>query len=168
MKKITLLTSAMCLVSGAALANTADYQLDPTQPLDKAAPYPQAENGFKRQVIYLPKLENEENAKIELIVGKTMEVDCNRHALSGALTEKTLEGWGYNYYVLSDVTGPRSTMMACLDNKKENKFVPIVNGETQLQRYNSKLPVVVYAPTDVEVKYRVWTAHATAANAVEK
>lgn len=168
MKKIALLTAAACLVSGAALANTTDGQLDPTQPLDKVAPYPQAEAGFKRQVIYLPQLENEENAKVELILGKTMEVDCNRHSLGGALTEKTLEGWGYNYYVLGEVTGPRSTMMACLDDKKENKFVPIVSGETQLQRYNSKLPIVVYAPADVEVKYRVWTAYATAASAVEK
>jgi ecotin len=25
-------------------------------------------------------------------------------------------------------------------------------------RYNSKLPIVVYAPTDVEVRYRIWSA----------
>ena len=31
-------------------------------------------------------------------------------------------------------------------------------GEPLLVRYNSKLPVVVYAPGDVEVRYRIWAA----------
>lgn len=47
--------------------------------------------------------------------------------------------------------------MGCLDDKKTPAFVPVV-GEGFMLRYNSKLPVVVYVPEDIEVRYRVWSA----------
>jgi len=49
--------------------------------------------------------------------------------------------------------------MACPDGKKTDAFVPVV-GEGFMLRYNSKLPVVVYVPKGVEVRYRVWSASA--------
>lgn len=73
------------------------------------------------------------------------------------MEERTLEGWGYSYYRLDKVSGPASTLMACPDSKKTEAFVPVV-GDGFLLRYNSKLPVVVYVPKDVEVRYRVWSA----------
>ncbi|MBE9367223.1 proteinase inhibitor I11, ecotin [Klebsiella pneumoniae] len=33
-------------------------------------------------------------------------------------------------------------------------------------RYNSKLPIVVYTPSNVDVKYRIWRADETISNAV--
>ncbi|MCX2960070.1 MAG: ecotin, partial [Serratia symbiotica] len=45
------------------------------QPLEKIAPYPQAEKGMSRQVIFLPKQENEQNYQVELQIGKTLSVD---------------------------------------------------------------------------------------------
>lgn len=30
--------------------------------------------------------------------------------------------------------------------------------QPELLRYNSKLPIVIYAPKDMEVKYRIWKA----------
>ena len=56
------------------------------------------------------------------------------------------------------MTSPVSTMMACPDGKKEKKFVTAYLGDNSLLRYNSKLPIVVYTPANVEVKYRVWKA----------
>jgi ecotin len=51
-----------------------------------------------------------------------------------------------------------STLMACPPgSKKKRAFVPVV-GDGFTVRYNSKLPIVVYAPTDVEVRYRIWSA----------
>jgi len=125
--------------------------------LKDVAPYPDAEKGFTRQVIHLPAQPDEYAYKLEILAGKTLEVDCNRQRLAGSLEERTLEGWGYTYYRLDKVGGPASTLMACPDGKKKMDFVPVV-GEGFMLRYNSKLPVVVYVPEGVEVRYRVWSA----------
>ena len=45
------------------------------------------------------------------------------------------------------------------DASKVNRFIPL-GGEPYLIRYNSKLPVVVYVPEGVEVRYRIWRAGA--------
>ena len=125
--------------------------------LKDVAPYPEAEKGFTRQVIHLPAQADESAYKLEILAGKTLQVDCNRQRLGGSLEERTLEGWGYNYYRLNNVSGPASTLMACPDGKKTKAFVPVI-GDGFLLRYNSKLPVVVYVPKDVEVRYRIWSA----------
>ena len=128
------------------------------QPLEKVAPYPKAEKGMKRQVIQLTPEKDESTLKVELLIGQTLEVDCNKHRLGGELDSKTLEGWGYDYYVFDKVTSPVSTMTACPDGKKEKKFITAYLGEDGMLRYNSKLPIVVYTPENVEVKYRIWKA----------
>ncbi|MBA6119238.1 serine protease inhibitor ecotin [Pseudomonas sp. NC26] len=125
--------------------------------LKDVAPYPEAEKGFTRQVIHLPAQADESAYKLEILAGKTLLVDCNLQRLGGSLEERTLEGWGYSYYRLDKVGGPASTLMGCLDDKKTPAFVPVV-GEGFMLRYNSKLPVVVYVPEDIEVRYRVWSA----------
>ena len=125
---------------------------------DILPPFPQAEKGMKRQVIQLPEQKDEAQYKVELLIGKTLEVDCNQHRLGGELSQKTLEGWGYDYYRFDNVTSPVSTMMACPDGKKTEKFVTAYLGDHSLLRYNSKLPIVVYTPENIEVKYRLWKA----------
>lgn len=160
--KFAIALLAAACVSTSAFASDARK----AQPLEKVAPYPQAEKGMKRQVIQLPVQQDEANYKVELLIGKTLEVDCNQHRLGGQLESKTLEGWGYDYYVFDKVTSPVSTMMACPDGKKEMKFVTAYLGDNSLLRYNSKLPIVVYTPENVEVKYRVWKAEETVGQAV--
>ena len=125
--------------------------------LKDVAPYPEAEKGFTRQVIHLPAQEDESAFKLEVLAGKELLVDCNRQRLGGHLEEKDLKGWGYPYYRLEKVSGPATTLMACPDQNRTKAFVPVI-GDGFLLRYNSKLPVVVYVPEGVEVRYRVWSA----------
>lgn len=146
----------ICAITGLLIANLST--LAHAAKLEDVAPYPKAEAGFTRQVIHLPKQEQEENFQVEILAGKTLEVDCNRQRLGGVLDEKNLQGWGYPFYRLEKVIGPMSTMMACPPgSQKKRAFVPVV-GDGFMLRYNSKLPVVVYAPSDVEVRYRIWSA----------
>ncbi len=128
--------------------------------------YPAAEAGFIRQVIFLPTLKNEDNAKVELIIGKTMDTDCNTRGLIANIQEKTIEGWGYNYMLVDKVSGGPTTRMACPDNTKQKRFVSVYG--VALQRYNSKLPLVVYTPADVQVKYRIWRPEARTQQALKK
>ena len=161
MKKITTFAAsllAIACVSASAVAAE--------QPLEKIAPYPKAEQGMKRQVIQLPQQQDESALKVELLIGQTLEVDCNRHRLGGQLESRTLEGWGYDYYVFDKVTSPVSTMMACPDGKKEKQFVMAGLGDAGMLRYNSRLPIVVYTPANIDVKYRIWRADETIGAAV--
>lgn len=105
--------------------------------------------------------------QVQILAGKTLEVDCNRQRLGGILDEKNLEGWGYPFYRLEKVIGPMSTLMACPDGKRQQDFVPVV-GDGFMLRYNSKLPIVLYVPKDIEVRYRVWSASSKVEKAVEE
>ena len=118
--------------------------------------FPAATAGQTRHVINLPAQSDEDALKVEVIVGKTMKVDCNRHSFGGRLQERTAEGWGYSYYVMDSLGQAASTMMACPPGSERDAFVR-ASGQ-DLIRYNSRLPLVVYAPNDAEVRYRIWRA----------
>jgi len=135
--------------------------------LEEVAPFPKPESGFARQVIHLTPQAREDDYQVEILAGKTLNVDCNRQRLGGILEEKNLEGWGYPFYRLEKIIGPMSTLMACPDGKSHQDFVPVV-GDGFMLRYNSKLPIVLYVPKDVEVRYRIWSASSKVDKAVEE
>lgn len=123
-----------------------------TNNLNDLSIFPKPENGIKKAYFNVPKMKNEENLKIEIIVGKEEKLDCNNYFLMGKIKEEVVNGWGYSYYVVESDGKMGGTLMACLDGKKELKFVTL---ESKIARYNSKLPYVVYVPKDFKVKYKV-------------
>ena len=126
---------------------------------DEMKAFPPAEEGMVRHVLQLPEQDDESTFKVELIAGKTVPVDTdNRYFFGGSIEAKNIEGWGYTCYVVSQLGPMAGTLMAIdPDAPRESRFVPL-GGEPYLIRYNSRLPVVVYAPEDVQVRYRLWSA----------
>jgi len=115
--------------------------------------YPPATGSLARHIITLPEQESENDYKIEIYVGKVMEIDCNRHWLTGDFTEQDVSGWGYPYFEFSTNGQVMSTLMGCPPNSLHDEFV---HGKSELVRYNSRLPIVVYAPPEYEVRYKLW------------
>lgn len=154
MKKLTLLLGVIVMSLTLSLNMTAQNK-GTQEAIDNLKPYPEAIDSLVRHVIFLEPQADESLFEIEIIAGKTLKVDCNRHRLIGNFKEETVQGWGYNYYVFSTENHIASTMMMCPDGVKTDKFI---SGESMSVRYNSRLPIVVYLPKDCELKYRIWTA----------
>lgn len=132
----------------------------PTQAADHMKAFPAAEEGMVRHVLQLPKQEEESDFRVELVVGKTVEVDQgNKYFFAGQIDEETITGWGFSRYVVSPL-GPLAGTLMAVDPSlpKLSRFVSL-GGPAYLIRYNSRLPIVVYAPEGVEVRYRVWRAN---------
>lgn len=126
---------------------------------DELKAFPPAEEGMTRHVINLPKQEDESAFKVELIVGKTVKTDAhNRYFFVGALETETIAGWGYQRYILRKLGPMAGTLMAVDPGAPQVERFISIGGEPALLRYNSRLPLVVYVPTGVEVRHRVWRA----------
>ncbi len=126
---------------------------------DDLTPFPAPEAGMQRVVIRVPPVADPDNHKVEVMIGKTIEVDCNRHAFGTTVTRRVAQGWGFPYYVVGPLTGPMSTQMACPPDFVTRPAVVRAHAEELgWLRYNPRLPIVLYVPAGVEVRYRVWSA----------
>lgn len=122
-------------------------------------PFPIAHANAERFVITLPSLDEqlEQNAMVEIIVGKNMLTDgVNKIQLASTIETKNLDGWGYNYYEVQDSPLSLSTMMAAPENTE--KMIRFVTTPSIKVRYNSRLPIVVYVPQGYQVQYKLWQA----------
>ena len=128
---------------------------------DNMKAFPPAGGGMVRHVLHLPPQADEAGFKVELIVGRTVEIDAgNRYFFGGRIEEETIKGWGFPRFVVSKLGPMAGTLMAVDPNlPKVVRFITL-GGEPCIIRYNSRLPVVVYVPEGVEVRYRIWTAGA--------
>jgi ecotin len=130
---------------------------------DDMKAFPPAEPGMGRYVITLPKQDDEAALRVELIIGKTVKIDAsNRYFFGGTLEVETIQGWGYPRYILRELGPMAGTLMAVDPNAPLVERFISVGGEPRLLRYNSRLPVVVYVPDGVEVRYRIWRADPSA------
>ena len=118
--------------------------------------FPKPKEGYKQMVIDVPHSDQDGNKKIELSIGKMMEVDkCNVHNLGGQLDIKPLQGWGYDYYEFTTKGQVASTLMGCPDNEKVWKFI---SAAPTMVNYNGRLPIVIYVPEDYDVQFRIFKA----------
>lgn len=135
------------MLSGGAMANP---------PPPDLSPYPPAAAGERRWFIAVdPGPGVGADQRVELIIGRSSMVDCNRHLLQGSLEEESVPGWGYPIYRVKGGRAMVSTRMACPGQSLRKKFV-VLGGAPTLVPVNPKLPIVVVAPKDLEVRWRLW------------
>ena len=133
---------------------------------DNMKAFPAADEGMTRYVISLPKQADESAFKVELIIGKTVKTDAkNRYFFGGTLETENIPGWGFERYILRKLGPMAGTLMAVDPNAPQVERFISIGGEARLLRYNSRLPLVVYVPTGVEVRYRLWRAEPKVARA---
>lgn len=145
----TIATIAFLLWAGSSFSFAAD----------NLKAFPAAEEGMTRHVITLPQQTDEADFRVELIIGKTVKIDAaNRYFFGGQLETESIPGWGFERYVLRQL-GPMTGTLMAVDPAipRADRFITL-GGEAKLLRYNSRLPLVVYVPHDVEVRHRIWRA----------
>jgi ecotin len=125
---------------------------------DDMKAFPPAEPGMTRHVIHLSKQNDESLFKVELIAGKIVRTDSrNSYFFGGAIETVSIPGWGYDRYILRKL-GPMAGSLVAVDPDapQVDRFISL--GSETILRYNSRLPVVVYVPAGIEVRYRIWRA----------
>ena len=126
---------------------------------DDLKPFPAAAAGQQRIVIRLPEVAHADDLKVEVMIGKSVMVDCNRQRFGGNVRRVEAPGWGFAYYVLDELRGPAATMMACPPGTpKHEEFVRVPADELAGVRYNARVPIVIYVPAGAQVRYRIWSA----------
>jgi ecotin len=153
---------------GNALPVAIPVSFNDEQSVKNLKAYPPAAEGQQRFVVHLEPQENEDEFRVEMQVGKTVETDpVNRFFFGGSLIEETVEGWGFPKFVVNDLGPMAGTLIGVDPNAPKVKRFITLGGEPKLLRYNSKLPLVIYVPKGVEVRYRIWKAEPNATVATE-
>ena len=156
--RLPLAALAALLTAGAAVAIP---RLDLT-------PYPQPGRGERRWLIQPPGVlppiadaglsPHPSDWRLELIVGRELRVDCNGPRLSGRLQRVLLPGSRLPILRLIETGPPIYTRMACpADPPARRAFVAIGN-EPFLLPYRVSPPIVIYAPSELQVRWRLWKA----------
>ncbi|WP_346838347.1 ecotin family protein [Microbulbifer sp. SAOS-129_SWC] len=117
--------------------------------------FPAALDGHTRHVIQLPRVTDQSRYRVELVPGRAQLADCRLLSYRAGLARRKLDG-GARYYVLGDLQ-PVQAAGACADTSRKRRFVR-VRGDGLLVPYDSRQPLVVYLPPDVQLKYRIWRA----------
>lgn len=125
---------------------------------DPIQAFPEAQASSVRYVIELPQMSrDDENYTVELVAGRTIMTDgVNQLRMDTALNPQPLKGWGYTYYEMTGAGQVASTLMAPPEGAAEVEA--FVHGAPLTVRYNSRMPIVIYAPVGFEIRYRIWAA----------
>lgn len=137
-------------------------------PLLDLKAYPAAAAGERRWVIQLPGLlppsrdpalsADPSDWRVQLIVGRTLPLDCNQHRLGGRLRPETLPGTGLSVFRFTDAGPLLSTRRACPPGEPLQPRFVTAGSKPFVVPYNASQPIVVYTPADYEVRWRIWKA----------
>ena len=89
-------------------------------------------------------------------------MDCNSKALSGSVQQVPLQVGGHPQVLLRATGGAvLSTRMACLEESPRRSQFLSLGREPTLLPYRVSWPIVVDAPAELEVRWRLWKAEAS-------
>ena len=141
--------------------------------------YPATKQGLKRWVIQpsglLPKSDDAMISahpldwRVQLIVGKEVDVDCNVKRLSGPFLsmQRLPEASGKALFEISGPVLVLSTRMACTKEQAQGTSFLSLGKQPYLIPYNASWPVVVDLPDGVVLRWRVWKAETKQQEAVK-
>ena len=144
-KGLVFAVAAIC--SGAGFSYAAEPNL---------GEYPAPGPNERIWVIQLPHIENEPLSMVQILPGEVVQKDCNLFTLGGKVEKQVDPGSTHEYYRVTQLGSVATTRMACLDGHTELAYVPSYAASITVP-YNSYEPVVLYAPANTVVKYRVFT-----------
>ena len=125
---------------------------DPENELFEKRPFDLTKDKYDGYILQLPA--SSENSKIELVVGITKKVDCNRHRLIDVTFGDAGDlNFSPHMFMIFDSDGEiASTRMGCPDGELTEKFI---YGETRRVPYTTD-PMIIFIPMGFELRYRVW------------
>lgn len=158
---------AALLVAAALAAGSAVTPARAVPRLD-LKPYPAAAVGERRWLIQLPGVlktspdpalsSNPADWRVELIVGRELQLDCNLHRLGGRLEAESLKGSGTTIYRVKDAGPLLFTRKACPPDQAKRQGFVVLGAKPYVVPYKASLPIVIYAPRDLQVRWRLWKA----------
>ena len=84
--------------------------------------FPPADDGMVRHVLQLPPQADGDALKVELVLGETIKTDsANRYFFGGKIAVEAIQGWGFDRYVLKQVT--RRALLEKSADSLENWFL---------------------------------------------
>ena len=157
--------AAACLAVQTDARDQANKAIEPASGAKKwLRVYPKPKKDQVRYVIWLPHKTRakSETWRVELITGKTVQADTANHYRlgGGVLTSHIIKGYGFDYLTVSDFGGLASTLKG--GGEPIEKYV---RAQTKTMGYNSRLPIVVLGPPDLELRYRIWRVDGQTLNA---
>jgi len=117
--------------------------------------FPDPEEGYKRYVVEVFHMPDENICKVELQIGKNIYSDCNEYKFEGKVEVKFLENNETYLYIPYIGKANAITSRQCNERKKD-KFVFLSISDELWKKYNSAIPIVIYVPKEYEVRYRMW------------
>jgi serine protease inhibitor ecotin len=115
--------------------------------------FPKPNKSFKIESFQFPKLDNEFDLRIEILIGFDSMTDCNHYILNGKIEEWELPGYKNSYFVVySDFSIIRKKNKACFIDPIDT-FIAM---KSIFLPYNSILPFVFIIPERMYIKHRIF------------